>query len=157
MGEFLSRAHAQTQSIVWLRRGMADVAKLVDSDPANTTNRFELLKVQEWLSVALARGGQEAEALALAEDAIGKARLLADDVRARPESWREVPRAYAAMAASYGALGRRADARKWYRVATVEWEKMIAQGLYFPDTEEEIADARRGAATGAPVAEPVGK
>jgi tetratricopeptide (TPR) repeat protein len=157
MGEFMGRAHSQTQSILWLRRGMADVAKLVESDPANTTTRFELLKVQEWLSLGLARSGQEAESLALAEDAILKARSLADDVRARPESWREVPRAYAALAATYGALGKRADARKWYRVATVEWEKMIAQGLYFPDTEEEIADARRGAATGAPVAEPVGK
>jgi len=125
-------------SAAWLRRGMADLIRLVESDRANVTNWLELIKVQEWLSLSLARGGGQAEAIGLARDAIAKARLLGD---ATVESRRELPRAYAAMAATCGALGKREEARQWYRAAVAEWEKVGSS----PDSEEEIAEARRGA------------
>jgi len=144
LGRIPSRGNSQAESILWLQRGMADLTSLVARDPANTTNLLESIKVQEWLSLSLARAGREREALALAQDAIGKTRSLADDSGATMETWRELPRAYAAMAAACGALGKHGEARKWYRAATVEWDKMAAKGLYSPDSEAEIADARKG-------------
>ena len=105
----------------------------------------ELIKVQAWLSLSLARGRQEKESVALALDAIDKARLLAGEAGAKAESWRELPRAYAAMAATYGALGNRREARNWYRAAVTEWEKLDAKGVSTPDSEPEIEEARRGA------------
>jgi tetratricopeptide (TPR) repeat protein len=144
MGESLGRRGAQAQSIVWLRRGLSDLTKLVEGDPANMTNVFEVVKVQEWLAFALARAGHETEAVHLAQDAIASARFLAGAVSATPESWRELPRSHAAMAAAYDALGKRAEAQKWYRSATLEWEKLISKGMRFPDSEQEIAEARKG-------------
>jgi len=145
LGEFLGRRNSQPESLLWFRRGLADLTRLVESDPANTTTRLELIKVQEWLSLNLARAGQEPEAIALAQDAIGKARSVAENAAATPESWRELPRAYAAMAVTCGVLGKRDEVRKWYRAAAAEWEKIGSKGFYFPDSEQEIAEARKGA------------
>jgi eukaryotic-like serine/threonine-protein kinase len=144
MGMSLGRGSSPQQSILWLRRGMSDLTSLAESNPTNMTNQLELIKVQEWLSVSLARGGQEAEAISLAQDAVGKTRLLADDAGATAETLRELPRAYAAMAATCGALGKSGEARKWYRAATSEWEKLSSRGLYFPDSAEEKEEAIKG-------------
>jgi tetratricopeptide (TPR) repeat protein/tRNA A-37 threonylcarbamoyl transferase component Bud32 len=145
LGEFNGHALSQAQSILWLRRGMADLIKLVESDQTNTSNVLELIKVEEWLSLSLAHAGQGGEAIALAKDAIGKAQSLAEDAGATPESQGELPRSYAAMAATCDALGQRVEARKWYRTATAEWEKMGSKGLSAPESEQEIEEARRGA------------
>ena len=145
LGEFLSRSTSRAQAIPWLRRGLSDLTKLVESDPANMTDQLELIKVQEWLSLTLARGGEEREAVALAQDVIGKAQAVAGDVGATPERGRELPHAFSAMAATCDALGKRSEARKWYRAAVVEWEKLISKGLYFPDSEQELENARKGA------------
>jgi tetratricopeptide (TPR) repeat protein/tRNA A-37 threonylcarbamoyl transferase component Bud32 len=145
LGEFLSRGTSPRQAIPWLRRGLSDLTTLVESDPANMTNQLEVIKVQEWLSLNLARAGQAPEAMALAEDSVRKARSLAVAAGVTPERGRELPRAYAAMAATCDALGKRAEARKWYLAAVAEWEKMIANGPYFPDNEQELEDARKGA------------
>jgi tetratricopeptide (TPR) repeat protein/tRNA A-37 threonylcarbamoyl transferase component Bud32 len=152
LGELLGRGPAQSESMVWLRRGLADVRGLVASDPSNTTNLLEMIKLQEWLSLSLGRAGQETEALALAQEAIGQVRRLDGDAGATAETLREWPRAYAALAATYDALGRRDEARNWYRAATTEWSKLAAKGLNFPDSEQEREDAWRGAAAGVPVA-----
>ena len=37
------------------------------------------------------------------------------------------------MGATCGVIGEQAEAQKWYRSATTEWEKMMAKGLYPPD------------------------
>jgi tRNA A-37 threonylcarbamoyl transferase component Bud32/tetratricopeptide (TPR) repeat protein len=144
MGEFLGRANARKESIRWLRRGLLDLMKLVASNPADATDRLELLRVQEWLSLALARSGQKTEAIALADDAIARAHVLKSDTGSNQESWRELARAYAAKAATLGALRQPAEARGWNRTATEEWDKMIAHGLNFPDSVEEIETARKG-------------
>ena len=141
MGEFLARGGAPQQGVVWLRRGLSDLNKLAESDPKNTTNLLEIIKVQRWLFLVLAREGEEREAVALAQDGIAKAQRVAGDINATPESWRELPRAYSAMAEVYRALDQRTVARTWYRVASAEWDKMAAKGLHFPDSEQEIADA----------------
>jgi tetratricopeptide (TPR) repeat protein len=151
LGKIPSRVSPQPDSILWLRRGMADLTSLVARDPANMTNLLESIKVQEWLSLSLARDGREQEALALAQDAIGKTRSLADDPGATLESRRELPRAYAAMAAACVALGKHDEARKWYRAATVEWDKLASKGLNSPDDEDEIADAGKGGSSGASI------
>jgi tetratricopeptide (TPR) repeat protein len=148
IGMSLGSGSPNRQSILWLRRGLSDVTRLVESDPKNTTNVLELIKVQQWLSMTLARAGREPEAVALAQDGIAKARSVAGEPGATPESWRELPRAYAAMADTYRALGKHNEARKWYRVALTEWEKMGCKGVYFPDSEQEIEDARKGASAG---------
>jgi tetratricopeptide (TPR) repeat protein/tRNA A-37 threonylcarbamoyl transferase component Bud32 len=145
MGQFGGHGSSERQSIAWLRKGLADLTKLVESDPANMTNQLELIKVQEWLALRLARGGQEPEAVALGREAISKARLLATDASATPESWRELPRAYAAMASICGTFGKHVEERTWYRDAAAEWEKILLKGLIFPDSEQEIEDAKRGA------------
>jgi tetratricopeptide (TPR) repeat protein len=147
MGEHLGRRKSSAESIAWLRRGIADLQALVEMN-RNTTNVLELIKVQEWLSLSLAKAGRKAEALEVVEGAVANARFLADQGRGAPESRRELPRAYAAVGMIYDVLGQRSEARKSYRSATVEWEKMISQGLHFPDSEQEIEDARKGASTG---------
>ena len=148
MGEFLGRRGAPGQAIPWLRRGLADLTRLAARDSANTLNLLEFIKVQEWLSLNLARLGQAPEAVALVRDSVARARSLAEDPAATAESWRELPRAYAAMADTCAALGRRDEARQWYRAATAEWDKMAQKGMSFPDSQQEIADARKGAARG---------
>jgi tetratricopeptide (TPR) repeat protein len=148
MGRFPGSGSSQRLSIPWLRRGVSDLTKLVESDPTNMTDLLELMKVQEWLSLSLARVGQRTEAVSLAQDVIGRARSLANETNATAESSRELPRAYAAMAATCGALGQRAEERKWYRTASAEWEKMVSQGLNFPESGQEIEDARKRASFG---------
>ena len=142
LGERLGRVHSQDESILWLRRGMADLAGLLDSDPSNTTNLLEFIKVRQWLSLSLARAGQEAEARSLAQDAIDRARKLTANRAATPESLRELPRAYAAMAETCDALHNRAEAHKWYRVAATEWDGLTSRGVQFPDSAAEIQYAR---------------
>jgi tetratricopeptide (TPR) repeat protein/tRNA A-37 threonylcarbamoyl transferase component Bud32 len=148
IGLSLGRGGSQAPSIVWLRRGLSDLGKLVASDPANTTNLLEFMKVEEWLSLALAKSGQAKEADALAREAIAKAQSLAGDGHATLQSLHELPRAYAAMGASCRALGRRDEARKWFRAAGAEWDKITSKGLYSPESEQEIEDAKRGALGG---------
>jgi tetratricopeptide (TPR) repeat protein len=143
LGGFLGRSGARSESVVWLRRGLADLERLVQSDPANIVNLYEFITTQERLSLALARASQAAEAVALAGDAIARTRVLAGDRGATPESARELPRAYAAMAATYDALGKHEEARRWYRGASGEWEKVQVRGLYSPDSEGEIEEARK--------------
>lgn len=120
LGDFLSRGTSRAEAIQWLRRGLSDLTKLVESDPSNMTDQLELIKVQEWLSLTLARGGEEREAVALAADAVGKAQASASAADATPERGRELPRAYAAMAATYRALGKQGEARKWYQASVAE-------------------------------------
>jgi hypothetical protein len=108
-------------------------------------NLFEMITTQERLSLNLALAGMQQEAVALAEDAIATARSWARDPGATAESLRELPRAYAAMAATLGAAGKRGEARKWYRAATEEWNNLRSKGMNFPDCEDEIEEARRGA------------
>ena len=141
MGEFLVRGGAPQQGVAWLRRGLSDLNKLAESDPKNTTNLLEIIKVQRWLFLVLAREGEEGEAVALAQDGIDKARKVAGNINAAPESWRELPRAYSAKGDVYRVLRQPVEARMWYRVAAAEWDKMAAKGLHFPDSEQEIADA----------------
>ncbi|MDR3699763.1 MAG: serine/threonine-protein kinase [Candidatus Sulfopaludibacter sp.] len=150
MGEFLARGSFPRQGVVWLRRGLSDLYKLAESDPKNTTNLLEIIKVQRWLFMVLAHEGEESEAIALAQDGIGKARKVAGNINATPESWRELPRAYSAMADVYQVLRKPAEARIWYRVAAAEWDKMAAKGLHFPDSEQEIASAAGRAARPVP-------
>ena len=109
-------------------------------------NLLELMKVREWLSVNLAHTGQATEAIAQGQEAIERARALAADTAATPESWRELPRAYASMAATFEALGKREESRNLYRAATAEWEKMASKGVSLPDSQDEIDAARKGAA-----------
>ncbi len=144
MGEFLGRKGERRDAIDWLRRGLADLSNLVDGDPKNTLNKLEYIKVQRWLADLLARDGQGQEALALAQDGIARARVVTGDV-STPESWRELPRAYSAMAAACRVLGKPEEARQWYRIATEEWKTMSSKGAYFPDSVEEIAEAQKGA------------
>ncbi len=145
LGLLLGEGGSKGQSILWLRRGVSDMNKLVEVDRANMTHLLELIKVQEWLSLALARQGQGTEAVALAQDSVAKARLLADQTAVTQESWRELPRAYAAMGATCGALGKREEARKWYRAAGAEWEKMASKGVLPPDSAQEVEDAKKAA------------
>jgi tetratricopeptide (TPR) repeat protein len=144
MGEFLGRNGSRQQSIVWLRRGLLEIGKLVERDRSNLTNLMELIKVQRWLSLSLAYGGQKAEALVAARDAIANATLLAGLPGVTPETWSALPRAYAAMGATCDVIGEQAEAQKWYRAANLEWGKMIAKGFHPPD-EHEVEDARRRA------------
>ena len=145
MGDFLGRRGQTAEAVAWLRRGIADLTRLLHRDPSNTLHLLELIKVQEWLAVNLARAGQETEARAIALDSIAKSRPFAGDP-AKPESWRELPVAYAAMAQVCSASGKSAEARGWYRTALAEWDKMARQGLALPDSEQDLAAARRGAA-----------
>jgi tetratricopeptide (TPR) repeat protein len=145
LGELLAGKRLNRDAILWIRRGLSDLTKLVERDPGNTTNRLEEIGVQRLLAGQLARAGQAREALAVAQEAITQARLVGGDVGAAPESWRELPEAYAAMAYVCLVLGKREEARQWYRAATAEWEKMRPKGIYFPDSEVEIEEARKGA------------
>jgi eukaryotic-like serine/threonine-protein kinase len=148
LGVALGRGGSQNDAILWLRRGLADLTRLVARDRANTTNLLELIKVQEWLSRSLARAGEGPEAVALARDSIERARLLPGGPAATPESGRELPKAYSALAMVYDALGKHNDARKWYRASSEEWEKMRVNGVNLMDSQAEIEDARKGAAGG---------
>jgi len=151
LGDRLSRRHASRESIDWMRRGLADVGRLVERDPRNTTHFLELLKVQRMLVSGLARAGQGQESLALASDLISKAQSVASQSGEGQEMARsgadlELPRAYAAMADACRVLGRRDEARKWYRSAMSEWEAMRGAGFVSsPDTEAEMEESRRGA------------
>ncbi len=145
IGEFLARNGSRQQGIVWLRRGLSDLNQLAESDPKNTTNLLEVIKVQRWLFMVLAHQGEEREAVALAREGIAKARTVAGNINSNPESWRELPRAYSAMADVYQVLRKPAEARIWFRLAATEWDKMAAKGLHFPDSEREIADAAQRA------------
>jgi len=144
LGEF-AVDNTSDEAIRWLRRGMSDVSALAD-DPKNKMNTLELIKVQQWLALSLAHRGEAREAVALARDCVDKAESAAGSPDATPESWRELPRAYFAMADTYRSLGKRDEARRWYRAALVEWDKVAAKGVEFPDSDEELAEARRGAA-----------
>ncbi len=145
MGEFLARRGPSAQGVTWLRKGLADVTALAASDPSNTTYLLEVIKVQRWLADALTRAGDHAEALALARAGIDKSRPLAGATGTTPEAWRELPRAYAAMGDICRSARQPGEARRWYREAAAEWEKISAAGWHFPDSEQEIAEARRGA------------
>ncbi|HEY2016850.1 MAG TPA: hypothetical protein VGH38_25270, partial [Bryobacteraceae bacterium] len=148
LGDQLTRRNPSRESIQWMRRGMADLAKLVASDPHNTTHVVELLKVHRMMAAGLALAGQENEALAVAREAIGQARSLAGDAGSRQELLRrELPRAYVSMASACKVLGKREEAGKWYRMAMGEWDGMRSEGLLSPDTELEIRDSRKGMAT----------
>ncbi len=151
LGEHLGRRNLSPDSILWIRRGLADMAKLVERDPKNTTQRLELMKLQRMLVDNLARAGEERESLALAQDVIGKARSVGAEVGPRQELLRrELPRSYAAMAGACRLLRRPEEARKWYRLAMGEWEAMRAEGLSSPDTEQEMEDSRKWAGPGLP-------
>jgi tetratricopeptide (TPR) repeat protein/tRNA A-37 threonylcarbamoyl transferase component Bud32 len=145
LGQLLGEGSTKGQSILWLRRGVSDMARLVEADQSNMTHLLELIKVQEWLSLGLARQGQGTEAVALAQDSVAKARLLAGQTAVTQESWRELPRAYAAIGATSSALGKREEARQWYRAAVAEWEKMASKGVLPPDSAQEAEDAKKAA------------
>jgi hypothetical protein len=49
------------------------------------------------------------------------------------------------MASICGTFGKHVEERTWYRDAAAEWEKILLKGLIFPDSEQEIEDAKRGA------------
>jgi hypothetical protein len=74
-----------------------------------------------------------------------------------PESWRELPRAYANVAEACRVLGRKQEARRWYRTALAEWDKMSAQGVFMPDSQAEIQEIRRNAGMPAEVAAHAGR
>lgn len=145
MGQFLARSGSGPDSILWFRRGLADLRQLVERDPGNAVSLYEFITAEERLSLILARAGQRDEALSLGEDAIAKARPLAAGEGATLESARELPRAFSAMGATCTVLGKSADARTWYRAATSEWDKLRAKGLYAPDDQVDIAEARKRA------------
>jgi tRNA A-37 threonylcarbamoyl transferase component Bud32/tetratricopeptide (TPR) repeat protein len=145
MGQFLARSGSNTDSILWFRRGLANLHLLTERDPANLVNLYEFMTAEERLSLILARTGQGSEALSMAQDAIAKARPLAADLGATLESARELPRAYGSMGAVCAALGKSSESRTWYQWATSEWDKLRAKGLSAPDDEEDIAEARKRA------------
>jgi tetratricopeptide (TPR) repeat protein len=151
LGDRLSQRNQTRVAIEWLRRGLTDITRLTQRDPRNTTHFLELLKIQRMLVACLARAGQGSEAIALANDVIAKAQSLVNQsgdgrVMARSGADLELPRAYAAMAEACRALGRREEARKWYRTALAEWETMRSAGFVSaPDTEQEMEDSRKGA------------
>jgi tetratricopeptide (TPR) repeat protein len=143
LGERLAMRKPTPDSILWIRRGYAHMTKLVEREPGNTTQMVELLKIQRMLVHNLARMGQERESLSLAQDLIVKARSVAGQAGPRQEMLRrELPRAYAAMATTCRALGKREEARTWYRNAIAEWEAMLSAGLSSPETESEIGEAK---------------
>jgi hypothetical protein len=145
MGKLLGRKNPSRESILWIRRGLADLTKLAATDPKNTVHQFEVIKVERWLVDNLARSGEEKESMALAQDGIVKSKSVAGDMRASPDAWRELPRAYATMAATCRTFGRQAEARQWYRAAFEAWQKMRANGYGFPESAAEIEQARKGA------------
>src|SRR5207248_1663460 len=53
LGAHLATKGATPDSIQWIRRGYADMARLVERDPSNPTQFLELLKVQRMLIRAL--------------------------------------------------------------------------------------------------------
>jgi tetratricopeptide (TPR) repeat protein len=144
LGKHLGMRNVSRDSILWIRRGYSHMAKLVERDPENPTQMVELLKIQRMLVKDLARMGQERESLSLAEDLIVKARSVASQVGSRQEMLkRELPRAYAAKAAACRTLGKREEAREWYRTAIGEWEAMVRVGLSSPETEAELAETKK--------------
>ena len=150
LGVVLGHKKPSRDSTLWVRRAFSDLTKLAAHDPKDTVNQLELIKVERWLADNLARSGEEQQSLALAQDAISKAKAVAGDVSATPESWSELPRAYTAMAETCRTLGKQAEARQWYRTALTEWDKMRAKGVDFPEAEPEIEEARKGAGVSAP-------
>jgi len=145
LGTFLGQRNSHQEALHWLRRGLSDLNKLMARDRAVTLHLLEYIKVEHWLAEELARAGQAAEALAIANDAIEKSRRVVGDPSSPPETWLEVPLSYESLADVCRTLGKREEARRWYRVSLSEFDKIRAKGMDFPDSYSEIEKARKGA------------
>ncbi len=144
IGKKIAEWKSVAEGLPWLRRGQAHLVRLVERDPKNLTHAIELLKVERWMVVPLARAGHAAEAIAMGESGMNTARKLAAMATVgRPLIPREVPRSCMAMAQVYGALGRKADAHRWYVETVKEWETLIKGRSPFPDELPEIEAARK--------------
>jgi hypothetical protein len=117
------------------------MAKLVQRDPENTLQYLELLGIQKRLVHSLALVGQGQEALSLGEDLIVKERVVASQAGPRPELRYDLPRSYAAMADACRLLGKRDEARKWYRSAIGEWQAILSES-HSPDAASELEEAK---------------
>jgi tetratricopeptide (TPR) repeat protein len=133
---------SKPDSILWIRRGFSRMAKLVERDPENTIQYLELLNIQRRLVHSLSLVGQGQEALSLGLDLIVKERAVAAQAGPRQELRYDLPRAYSAMADACRALGKRDEARKWYRSAIGEWEAIISEGHYSPDAASGLEEAK---------------
>jgi len=133
---------AQSNTIRWIRQGFSRMAKLVERDPENTTQSLELLNIQRRLVHSLSLVGQGQEALSLGLDLIVKERAVAAQAGPRQELRYDLPRAYTAMADACRALGKRDEARKWYRSAIGGWEAIISEGHYSPDAASGLEEAK---------------
>jgi tetratricopeptide (TPR) repeat protein/thiamine kinase-like enzyme len=141
LGEYLAMRTASPDSIRWIRNGFSRMAKLVQRDPENTLQYLELLGIQKRLVHSLALVGQGQEALSLGEDLIVKERVVASQAGPRPELRYDLPRSYAAMADACRLLGKRDEARKWYRSAIGEWQAILSES-HSPDAASELEEAK---------------
>jgi tetratricopeptide (TPR) repeat protein len=142
LGDALATRTSRPESILWIRRGFSRMSKLVERDPGTTIQYLELLNIQRRLVHSLALVSQGQEALRLGQDLIDKERVVAGKAGPRQEIRYDLPRAYAAMAGACRALGKRDEARKWYRSAISEWEAIFAGGLPSPETELELEEVK---------------
>jgi tetratricopeptide (TPR) repeat protein len=142
LGEFQAMRTLSRDSIPLIRLGFSRMAKLVERDPENTIQYLELLSIQRRLVHGLALVGQGREALSLGQDLIDKERVVAAQAGPRQELKYDLPKAYSVMAAACRALGKRDEARKWYRSAIGAWEAILSEGRYSPDAVSALGEAK---------------
>jgi hypothetical protein len=63
------------------------------------------------------------------------------DAGPRQELRYDLPRAYTVMADACR-VGKRDEARTWYRSAIAEWEAILAEGLYSPDAATGLDEVK---------------
>lgn len=149
LGERLAARRRFDEGVPPLRRALARMRALVDRDPRNTTNLLELFKVQRALAQALAGQGREREAVELGSWVVRRAReVAAQATGGQTFTRREVPMSLLEMGQVCEALGRKAEARRWYGEAVRAWEELTRHKIYFPELESAMAEARLGASAG---------
>lgn len=146
LGDCMGGKRPAPESLQLVRNGVAQIQKLVNRDPRDTTNRIELLKLQRMLVRNLVRGGHAKEALELSNAILAQAREVSGEQGSQTElPMRELPRAYALLGSVYQQLGRPEESQNWYRMSLDQWDRLKAQGYELRDAEKDIRETRKAA------------